>query len=262
MTQVDCTVHQIILRTADLRKLSEPERRLLLTLGHAANEMAAFYRAAYTAGMAARHDADLITQQIALAQTLLMLRMAASKMYELIKISTKDQEYQKIIGSSYPDFHVKRKEVEKLIGKHIPLETLRNFFGFHYKKKIYDSIDTIYLQGPSSDETHDIIIHRHSVNSFFAISEFLFQKAFAAAMKSNSSYEDFADRIILQLVPDFMVAVDKLIAAVHHVIIGLLKSAEVDLGAPERRNETAVSFTRASEARLPAFILFDRETKR
>jgi hypothetical protein len=31
MTQVDCTVHQIVLRTADLRKLNEPERRLFLT---------------------------------------------------------------------------------------------------------------------------------------------------------------------------------------------------------------------------------------
>jgi hypothetical protein len=104
MTQVDCTVHQIILRTADLRKLNDAERRLLLTFGHAANEMAAFYRAAYAAGMDARRGADLITQQIALAQTLLMLRMAASKMHELIKISEKDQEYKKIISTSYPDF--------------------------------------------------------------------------------------------------------------------------------------------------------------
>jgi hypothetical protein len=39
---------------------------------------------------------------------------------------------------------------------------------FHRHKLIF-----IYLP---SDETHDITIHRHSVNSFFAISEFFFQK--------------------------------------------------------------------------------------
>lgn len=119
MTQVDCTIHQIILRTADLRKLNEAQRRLLLTLGHAANEMAAFYRAAYAAGMDARRDADLITRQIALSQTLLMLRMAASKMYELIIISTRDQEYRKIIECSCPDFQATRKEVEKMLVKHM-----------------------------------------------------------------------------------------------------------------------------------------------
>jgi hypothetical protein len=152
--------------------------------------------------------------------------------------------------------------VKKIVSKHIPLDTLRNDLGFHYRRKIYDSIDTIHLQRSPSDETHDLIIHRHSVNSFFAISEFFFQKAFAAAMKGNSSYEEFAKTIILQLVPDFMVAVGKLITAVHRVMIGLLTSAKVDLNPPERRNETAASFTPATEARLPAFILFDRDTKR
>jgi hypothetical protein len=224
MTRVDCMVYQIILRTADLRKLNEAERRLLLTLGHAANEMAAFYRATYAAGMDARRDADRIVQQIALAQTLLMLRMAASKMHELIKIIEKDQGYRDIILKSYPDFHIDRRVIKKLIAKHIPLNTLRNDLVFHYEKKIYDSIDTIHLQCSPNEETHDIIIHRQSANSFFAVSEFFFQKAFAAAMKSNASYEDFADGIILQLVPDFMVAVGKLITAVHHVMIGLLKS--------------------------------------
>ena len=92
-----CTVHQVILRTADLQKLNEPQRRLLLTLGHAANEMAALYRAAYAAGMDEHRDADAITQQIARAQTLLMLRMAASKMFEIMKITEKDLEYRKII---------------------------------------------------------------------------------------------------------------------------------------------------------------------
>lgn len=120
----------------------------------------------------------------------------------------------------------------------------------------------MHLKFSLGDETHDFIIHRNSVNSFFAISEFFFQKAFASAMKSNSSYEDFADRITLQLVPDFMVAVDKLITAVHRVMIGLLTSAGVDLNVPERHNETAATFTPAREARLPAFILFDRNTKR
>jgi hypothetical protein len=81
MTRVDRTVHQIILRTADLQKLDATQRQLVLTLGHVANEMTAFYRAAYAAGMEARAGADPITQQIARSQTLLMLRMAASKMH-------------------------------------------------------------------------------------------------------------------------------------------------------------------------------------
>jgi hypothetical protein len=59
-----------------------------------------------------------------------------------------------------------------------------------------------------------------------------------------------------------MIAVGKLITAVHHVMIGLLTSAEVDLNAPERHNETAAPFTPATEAPLPAFILFDRDTDR
>ena len=59
-----------------------------------------------------------------------------------------------------------------------------------------------------------------------------------------------------------MVTVDKLITAVHRVMIGLLTSAGVDLNVPERHNETAARFTPTSEARLPAFILFDRDTKR
>jgi hypothetical protein len=94
-----------------------------------------------------------------------------------------------------------------------------------------------------SDETHDITIHRHSVNSFFAISEFVFQKAFAAAMKSNSSYEDFADRIIRQLVPDFMVAVGKLITAVHHVLTGHihLNGGSAQGTAPPHQRKVAIA---------------------
>src|SRR5919106_1938081 len=253
------TVRQVILRTADLQKLNEPQRRLLLTLGHAANEMAALYRAAYAAAMDEHRDADTITQQIARAQTLLMLRMAASKMLELIKITDEDQEYRKIIQDSYPGFDADRKWSRKIVAKHITLDTLRNDFGFHYCKKIYSDIDKIYLNSLPGEEIHDYVFERKSTNSFFAMSEFFFQKAFAAAMKKNPSYEEFAKTTILELVPDIMVALDKLITAVHRVIIGLWGSVGIDLRAPERHNESAASFTPKSEARLPALILFDQD---
>ena len=174
-----------------------------------------------------------------------------------MKITEKDLEYRKIIQNSYPDFNSISKQVKRIVTKHINLDTLRNDFGFHYRKKIYDEIDTLYLQGLPGNETHDIIFEHRSINSFFAMSEFFFQKAFAAAMKKKPSYREFAERTIFELVLDTMVALDKFITAVHHVIMGLWKSVGINLSASERRNETAASFTPKSEARLPMLILFD-----
>ncbi len=182
MTRVDCTVHQIILRTADLRKLDEIQRRLLLTLGHAANEMAALYRATHAAGSDAHQGADPITRQIARAQTLLMTRMAASKMKEVFDI-TDEPKYGKIIKTVYPEFSRTETDIKNIIEKHIDLKTLRDQFGFHYKSSLYENMDTIYLHGSSSDETHEFVFDHKGVNSFFAIAEFFFQKTFAEAMK-------------------------------------------------------------------------------
>ena len=83
MARVEITVHQLALHTSDLRKLDDAHRRLLLLLGHAANEIAALYRAAHASGMDASRDADWFTWQVAQSQALLMLRLAGSKMYEL-----------------------------------------------------------------------------------------------------------------------------------------------------------------------------------
>jgi hypothetical protein len=64
--------------------------------------------------MNARRNADPITQQIGLAETLLMLRMAASKMHELIKIRDKDESYRRIIQKSCPAFNDDKREVRKI----------------------------------------------------------------------------------------------------------------------------------------------------
>jgi hypothetical protein len=259
MTRVDHPIHQLILRTADLQKLNQAQRSLLLTLGHA-NEMAAFHRAAHAAAMDARPDADPITRQIARAQTLLMLRMAASKMYEIIILTERTQEYKEIIHGTCRAFEADRKEVRRIVSRHITLETLRNDFGFHYRKKIYDDIDTIYLLDKPGDETHEFVLDRKGVNCFFGISEYFLQKAFAKRMKTHPSFEEFAKKLIFELARDIMVALNKFIIAIHHLIIAMCRSVEIDLETPDRHNETSAPFTPAREARLPAFLLFDQSS--
>jgi hypothetical protein len=59
------------------------------------------------------------------------------------------------------------------------------------------------------------------------------------------------------MVSDFMVQLDKIILAIHHITIAICKDARIDLDAPSRLNETSVPFTPATEARLPVFISFD-----
>src|SRR4051812_16805580 len=110
MPRVDCTVYQIVLHTADLQKLGETERRLLLTVGHAANEISAFYRATFAAGREAHRDADAITHQIANSQTLLMLRMAVSKAKELFDILGRE-DYGKVIKRVFPEFNTTKKQI-------------------------------------------------------------------------------------------------------------------------------------------------------
>lgn len=225
-------------------------------LGHAANEVSAFYRAAHAAAMDADAKVEPITRQIARSQTLLMLRTAASKTYELFIVTERNQEYASIINAAYEDFPKPRKEIKRMLSAHILLETLRNKFGFHYNKEIYENISTFYLKDDPSNEMHGIYIERKSVNTFFAMSEFFFQKAFAAAMKTKPGYEEFATKAIFGMVGDFMVAFNKFVTAIHSVIIGICRAAGIDLDAPERLTETSAPFIRARDARLPAFLFF------
>jgi hypothetical protein len=105
-------------------------------------------------------------------------------------------------------------------------------------------------------------MERKGVNSFVAIREYFFHRVFANSMKTKPIYEEFATKSVFELVADIMVALNKLIISIHHVIIGLCRSVGIDLDAPERHNETSAPFTPTREARLPAFLLFDQDTKR
>lgn len=256
MTRVDSPIYQITLRTSDLEKLSEAQRRVLLMLGHAANEVSAFYRAAHAAAMDADSKVEPVTRQIARSQTLLMLRTAASKAYELFVLTERNQDYSLIINTAYEDFSTIRKDVKRILSAHVPLKTLRNKFGFHYNKEIYEDIDTLHLIDDSNEETHAIYFEQKSVNTFFAISEFFFQKTFAAAMRAKPGYDEFATKAIFSMVGDFMVAFNKFVTAIHNVIIGICRAAGVDLNAPERRTETSAPFILARDARLPALLFF------
>ena len=49
---VEAKVYQIAITTEEMRALDSDERQLVLLIGHAANEIAALYRAAHASGMA------------------------------------------------------------------------------------------------------------------------------------------------------------------------------------------------------------------
>jgi hypothetical protein len=261
MPRINRKVCQITLYTVDLQQLTKAQRQLLLTLGHVANEMAAIYRAAHAAGSEARVDADLTTRLIARSQTLLMLRLGASKMQEFFDI-TNASEYGKIIQSVIPTFVKEKKEIEKIVEAHIGLRVIRNEFGFHYKANMFSKINMTYLSLPA-EECYNIVfeIGGKVNNTFFAISEAFFQKTFAAAMNDNPSYKDFAVAAIFDLVKAIMIALDRCIAMIQHIIIGLLRSAGIDPNVAERHQEATIPFTPADEVRLPAFVFFPPKRK-
>ena len=252
---VDRPIRQILLSTADLKKLSNNERGLLLTLGHASNEMAALYRATCSAGKEARVDADPVTRQVGRAQALLMLRLALSKMHELIEKTTEGR-YQEILAKADAEYASAVQEARDGVGKYMPLRDLRNCFGFHYKSSVIGGLGTHRL-GKEKEETHDFIVADKSVNTFFSLSEFFYQKAFASTWVNKLSFEDFARTGILTFIEDGLIVMDKFIRAVQQAVFKLYYANGIDLSEPTRCQETVALFVPIDEARLPAFIAFN-----
>jgi len=254
---VNRPIQQIILCTDDLAKFKKVERDLLMMLGHASNEMAALYRAACAAGMEARVDGDTNLRQVARAQAFLMVRLALSKMHELIQ-KTSEGEYKDILAAVYAEFAMAEQKALDEVGRYMPLRCIRNCFGFHYDGSVIGGLGTTRL-GKEKHETHDFIISRKTVNTFFPLSEFFYQKAFASALVKKATYEEFVTKIFLPFFEDSLGTICNFIHAVHCAMKALSKSVGVDLEEESRVVDTVAPFVPIDQARLPAFIAFRSE---
>lgn len=191
-TPLSITIYRIATPKAKLAALGDVERRLVLVLGHAANQISTLQRLAlFTLGNEWPHE---VNDRIAVGRANVMLRLLAGAVWETHLLISKRVESDKTGAQYLAKLMDGGKEcyarLKKERGGEVGaiLAALRNDHAFHYPEN--QAIDDAFKEIPDS-ESMEVIVSEHGDATFFQMSEIMSVIALAKVVKEG----DFGDRI-------------------------------------------------------------------
>jgi hypothetical protein len=165
-------VYQIELTKKHLAAMPDAERRLLLLLGHATNEINVFQKLTLMSGQGTY--APIFVDHVQAGQTFILMRTLIGKLHEAWELF----RARFLSDRQVADLYLPRLNADALaaldsLKKHFatqsPLTLIRNRLAFHYKDE-RDVVEQSFQEIPDSESWQFYLSNMHG-NSFFYASE-------------------------------------------------------------------------------------------
>ncbi len=165
-------IYQLTLTKKSLAAMPPAERRLLLLLGHATNEISVLQKLILVSGQFG--TPHKFVDHVQSGQTLILMRVLIGKLYEAWELfKTRFQADQQIRTRYQPKFNAEAlaalADLNKHFSTHSPLRLIRNRFSFHYKDE-GDLVEQSFQQIPDA-EAWEFYLSNMYGNCFFYASE-------------------------------------------------------------------------------------------
>jgi hypothetical protein len=186
-------LHQIHLAKKSLAAMPEAERKLLLLLGHAINEINVFQKLVLMSGQG--NYTPAIVDYVQAGQTLILMRTLIGKLHEAWDMFHKRVLCDKLVQAEYlprldDEATAALSKLKKHFGTRSPLTQIRNGFSFHYRDD-EDLVEKSFQEIPDDEEWHFILSNVQG-NCFHYASELVVQSAMIKlADKAQDDTESF-----------------------------------------------------------------------
>jgi hypothetical protein len=204
------SIHHITLSRTQLDIIPEDERRSLILLAHAANEINILAKLFHFSARASSETPILM--QAENAQALVLGRLLSGKIYEFWKLlqstffrSAHSKRYQ----PQFDDVALKAlKSFKSYFSHENIIATVRNKFAFHYAT---DQIDTGY-QALEEGDSLEIYLAKQNVNSLYAFGDTIVGRAMLESIKPGDHQEAFG--ILIRDTSQAVSQIDTIIGAI------------------------------------------------
>ncbi len=165
-------IYQIDLTKKQLATMPDAERRLLLLLGHATNEINVFQKLILMSGQGTR--TLRFVDHVQAGQPLILMRTLIGKLHEAWELfRTRFLSDRQVAELYLPKLNAEAlaalESLKRHFGKQSPLTLIRNRFSFHYKDD-WDRVEESFQEIPD-DEPWQFYLSNMNGNSFFYASE-------------------------------------------------------------------------------------------
>jgi hypothetical protein len=166
------SIYQIGLGKKNLEAIPVEERRLLLLLGHATNEINVLQKLIIESGQVSPEHK--FVDHVQAGQTLILMRILIGKLHEAWELfKVRFQGKREIRDLYFPKLDDKAQDaltqLKKHFGKQSPLTLIRNRLSFHYKDD-HDLVETSFQRIPE-DEGWNFYLSDVQANCFYYASE-------------------------------------------------------------------------------------------
>jgi len=247
-------LHQIDLTKQQLDRIPEPERRLLVLIAHAANELNALAKLFHFAASSASESG--LIGQAENAQALVLARVLTGKIFEFWQLlqtsffgAQLSREYQPLLDI---DAHTALDELKRYFGGQNLVSMVRNKFAFHYSP---DQVDAGYKSLIEGDPLQ-VYLAKRNVNSLYAFADTIAGRAMLEAIQPGDHQAAF-DSLITQTskaVRDIGAVIDGLMVVCFRKYIG---TSLYELGAKVIQIE---GIPEAQKVSIPFFIEIPEES--
>ena len=188
-------VHHIALSRAQLDRVPSDERRLLILLAHAANELNVLVKLFHFSIAAISTGAPSIFEQAHNAQAMVLGRILTGKIYEWWELMQSAFFGAGVSKIYEPQFEPEARKAIDALKRYFRRDTIirlvRNKFAFHYSP---DQIDAGYGALIEGDPL-DSYISKHNTNTLYAFAESITGRAMLDAINSNDHKAAFGQLI-------------------------------------------------------------------
>jgi hypothetical protein len=174
-------LHRIDLTREQLDRIPDGERRLLVLVAHASNELNALAKLFHFAAGSAADDG--LTSQAETMQAMVLARILTGKIHEFWQLlqnsffgAQLSREYQPLLDT---DSAIALKELKMYFGKENLVALVRNKFAFHYAG---DQIDAGYAALVDGDPL-EIYLAKHNANTLFSFAETIVGRSMLEAIR-------------------------------------------------------------------------------
>jgi hypothetical protein len=169
-------IYTIHLTKQSLAAMPDAERKLLLLLGHATNEIIVFQRLV-VASVQGTYAPEFV-DNVQAGQTLILIRVLIGKLCEAwelfrVRFLSERQLADRYLPKLNEEASAALERLKKHFGAQSPLTLIRNRFSFHYRDDD-DLVEQSFQDTPADDEWRFYLSHAQG-NSFYYASELVVQ---------------------------------------------------------------------------------------
>ncbi|WP_141510804.1 hypothetical protein [Ramlibacter sp. WS9] len=174
-------LHRIDLTREQLDRIPDGERRLLVLVAHASNELNALAKLFHFAAGSAADEG--LTSQAETMQAMVLARILTGKIYEFWQLlqnsffgAQLSREYQPLLDT---ESATALNELKKYFGRENLVAIVRNKFAFHYAG---DQLDAGYAALVDGDPLQ-IYLAKHNANTLFSFAETIAGRSMLEAIR-------------------------------------------------------------------------------